>query len=314
MQNQVVGDIYLITNRINGKMYVGQTRCANGGYIGRWKDHLYVARRSETAPWYIDRAIQKHGDENFSIELLERVRFSDVDICAEWMDEREMFYIKLYNTRENGYNLTDGGKGNKNWEVPSDTVDKIRERMKTQPPPSRLGKKHSKETREKISLSLIKLFSDEARKTEIIAKALATKKANDSFGKKTTAIFKYDANGIFVKSYDSIKNASLSTGIHASSISRSCQRNHKLHGFYFRYQKDFNGLDSSSIKIKKFYGAKAKPVDQFSIDGVFIQTHPSAVEAGKSVGARGKKISACLAGEYKTYHGYIWKFHNSNNK
>lgn len=85
--------IYLSTNNINGKKYVGQHR-----YNGVGLDPNYFG--SGIA---INDAYNKHGRENFTMELLEE--------CAdEDLNEREVFYIKLYNTLSpNGYNLTSGG-------------------------------------------------------------------------------------------------------------------------------------------------------------------------------------------------------------
>lgn len=52
--------IYKITNRINGKSYVGQSI----NMEKRFKEHLY---KQDT---YIDRAIHKYGKDNFNFEIL----------------------------------------------------------------------------------------------------------------------------------------------------------------------------------------------------------------------------------------------------
>lgn len=49
----------------------------------------------------IDYKIAEYGVENFKVELLEVVPFNK-------KDEAEKFYIKKYNSIENGYNLTIG--------------------------------------------------------------------------------------------------------------------------------------------------------------------------------------------------------------
>lgn len=51
----------------------------------------------------IKRAILKYGKENFDIRELERCRVED-------LDEREIYYIDLYNSFNNGYNSTRGGR------------------------------------------------------------------------------------------------------------------------------------------------------------------------------------------------------------
>ena len=85
--------IYLITNKINGKIYIGKhsTDNLNDGYMGSGK--------------LIKKAIQKYGIENFTKEYL---AFCDTEEKLNWF---EKFYIKKYKAREAGYNLTDGGEG-----------------------------------------------------------------------------------------------------------------------------------------------------------------------------------------------------------
>lgn len=95
-----VGVIYKITCLINGKSYVGQTRQK---FEVRISQHKHNSNRT---PIGIDAAIKKYGWENFTVEIIEE--------CAiEKLDEREMFWIATLNSKSpNGYNLTNGGKGN----------------------------------------------------------------------------------------------------------------------------------------------------------------------------------------------------------
>lgn len=53
---------------------------------------------------------------------------------------------------------------------------------------------------------------------------------------------------------------------------------------------------------------QAKPVLQYSIDGVFIAEYFSAMEAGRVNGIRQSGISECCNGKQKTAYGYIWKY------
>lgn len=307
-QKVINGDIYLITNLINGKLYVGQSRCPNGGYIGRWKDHIYVAEREEIPRWYIDRAIKKYGKENFKIELLERSEFNDIDSCVDWMDNRESFYISKLNTRANGYNLTDGGKGNRGRKISEYQKIKFLERVSGY---SRLGEKISDESKDRISKALKKFYSNDKNKEIALQKRKLTmsKRVYESHNKKP--VLQYSSAGVFIKEYDSIISASRYTNISESKISLSCRHDKwKANGFIFKYRSNFEFNIPAKIDSVQFYGARAKQVDQISLDGYFIKSYPSAVEAGKSVGVKGKKISACISGDYKTYKGYIWKFSN----
>lgn len=98
-----MGCIYLITNIINGKQYVGKTE--KNDIQERWKEHCrdYKKERCEKRPLY--NAMKKYGIENFLIQLIENVS------CEDDLEEKEIYWIKQYNTYYNGYNATKGGDG-----------------------------------------------------------------------------------------------------------------------------------------------------------------------------------------------------------
>ena len=96
-----MGFIYTITNKINGKQYVGKTNLPDPQE--RWREHIkdYKTERCEKRPLY--SAINKYGVENFVFEAIEE---------CDNTEEREKFWIKELNTYgSNGYNATLGGDG-----------------------------------------------------------------------------------------------------------------------------------------------------------------------------------------------------------
>lgn len=93
------GFIYKITNRVNNKSYIGQTRFT---VEHRFKQHIKnynIEHRKQ--PLYM--AFDKYGLQNFKVETLEEC---DVDK----LDEREIYWIAYYDTFRNGYNATLGGQ------------------------------------------------------------------------------------------------------------------------------------------------------------------------------------------------------------
>lgn len=103
-KSEPICGIYLITNKINNKKYVGQSTDIEY----RWHQHCLNVNRSNKKS-LIKSAMKHYGVENFTFEILE--------ICLpEDLDEKEKFYISKYNTyylaeESNGYNMTFGGEG-----------------------------------------------------------------------------------------------------------------------------------------------------------------------------------------------------------
>lgn len=87
--------IYKITNKINGKVYIGQTV---GSLQARWKAHL---RSKDNAVFH--KALHKYGAENFTVEQI------DMAASTAELDAKEKYWIAFYDSRRTGYNMTDGG-------------------------------------------------------------------------------------------------------------------------------------------------------------------------------------------------------------
>jgi group I intron endonuclease len=91
--------IYKITNKINGKVYIGKTE---GAIEKRFKQHLSECNKDRCKNRPLYRAMQKHGKENFEVSLIEE---------TDNPEEREIFWIAFYGSYSKGYNATAGGDG-----------------------------------------------------------------------------------------------------------------------------------------------------------------------------------------------------------
>ncbi len=121
--------VYLITNTINGKYYVGKTVET---LASRWSKHKNEAARGSNM--YLHRAMRKYGLGNFTVHPLMETLKTNEELC-----EQETFLISLFkaNDHKHGYNLTTGGEGV-------------------------CGLRHSLETKEKLrSLRLKQVFTPE---------------------------------------------------------------------------------------------------------------------------------------------------------
>lgn len=95
-----LGRIYLISNDINNKLYVGQTTQTLNK---RFNGHCCYSKSDRSVNMYIKRAIHKYGKDKFHILLIE-------ECPIELLNEREKYWISFYDSYENGYNLTKGGQ------------------------------------------------------------------------------------------------------------------------------------------------------------------------------------------------------------
>lgn len=115
------GKIYKITNKLNGKIYIGQTIKT---LAERFQKHCWGTTENDKyhLNMAIKKAIRKYGKENFTIELIEEVETTK-------LDEREVYWISFYDSYNKGYNCTLGGqngatrKNSLNWAQENEVIE-----------------------------------------------------------------------------------------------------------------------------------------------------------------------------------------------
>jgi group I intron endonuclease len=123
--------IYILTNTVNQKTYVGQS----WNIEQRLKSHKACR---QTKYQIIPRAVQKYGWDNFNITIIPVFPESQADL-----DNSESLYIQQYNSiYPTGYNLKSGGNSSKHNNTTKQKISK-----------SRKGHIHSTDTKLKISES-----------------------------------------------------------------------------------------------------------------------------------------------------------------
>lgn len=120
-RGKILGDrlIYKITNIINGKCYIGKST------ESYFKKRIYRHRKETSlTDTHFGRAIQKYGWDNFVVDIIER------NIHAENINDREVYWIKYYDSFKNGYNSTLGGEGGNTYSKKSkEELDVIKEKI-----------------------------------------------------------------------------------------------------------------------------------------------------------------------------------------
>ena len=114
--SKTYGVIYKIINKINGKVYIGQTKnnfnkryAYKGKGIERvYKYHKYNKENGYPFNNHLLNSIEKYGIENF--EVIEEFEKCD---NLDKLNEREKYWIGYYESNNNlkGYNETIGGEG-----------------------------------------------------------------------------------------------------------------------------------------------------------------------------------------------------------
>lgn len=107
MEDQMIrGIIYKYTSPSN-KVYIGQTINEKD----RRRKFLNKENVSYSGP-KINRAIEKYGAENFKYEIIFVIESYNKDEIIKILNEKEKYFIKLFDSIDNGYNLSEGGRTN----------------------------------------------------------------------------------------------------------------------------------------------------------------------------------------------------------
>jgi len=228
-----IGEIYKITNIINGKIYIGQTQI---GIVKRWLKHIETSKYKN---FKISKAIRKYGEDKFKIEVI------DYAYTTNELNEKEKYWIEKYDSFKNGYNSTKGGEDNPmNYE---ENRKKVSEGVKGNT--NWLGRKHTQEEKDKISKgNKGKIISEEtirkmvdARKNQIMPSGF-----NHPNSKSIVQINKYTNE--LIKIYGSIREAEINiNGKTTGNIFRVLSNNYSnksAFGFKWMYKEDYDKLIS----------------------------------------------------------------------
>jgi len=116
------GVVYEIRNKITNLPYIGVTF---NEPEQRFSNHFYEAFGQRTSECtHLNRSIRKHGRDAFELILLYE------NVPVEYLGAMERVVISLYDSKNNGYNLTDGGEGITGYKHTDEAKRKIGEASK----------------------------------------------------------------------------------------------------------------------------------------------------------------------------------------
>lgn len=200
--------VYSHTNKTNGKIYVGLTSMRPED---RWRNGKGYQEGT-----HFRNAIDKYGWDNFEHKIIKDNLAKDE--AAYW----EIYYISFYNSsdRRYGYNMSSGGENGGGHPQTEETRKKIGQNGCHT---GMLGKKHSEETKKKMSQSRMgRKFSEESKK----------KLSEAALKNRGRLFFCVELNRVF----DNLNEAYEATTCPKGAIVQCCKGKQKQSkGYHWRY-------------------------------------------------------------------------------
>ena len=276
-----MGYIYLITNKINGSIYVGKTVDT---IQSRWRDHISSAN-TNADNYYIHNAIKKYGEENFQIERLEECENS-------LLSEREKYWIKeknsFYRDNDKGYNLTRGGEG-----VMKYSDEEILELWDKE-------------------LNLHQISEILGANVNTICQRLRVLRPGEALDRRAKRrnkkVLQYDFYGNFIKEWNSAAEAEKGLGLAGGCVSRVCNKERHFGGNYLWKYKDDEETTVLDLMIHYAKSTNCVETDLVDDEGNIIKTYKNPKTAEQDLGiARGRVSEACW--HKKNIRGYKFEWH-----
>lgn len=287
--------IYCVKNIVNEKVYIGKSVDIEK----RWKDHKkgYNNPNSSQYASYFYNALRKYGFDSFEFSVLEE--------CAEdKLNDREIFWINKFqsNNHEYGYNTTNGGDGVAGyWDIPVYQYDLDGNFIQEY--------KSGADARRKTGIWSINSCCNGGIKSA--GGYIWSYEKHDKILKcirnhKTSKVYQYGLDGLYIASYDSILEASQATDTSYTKITTYLHsKTSPSRGGNFMWKKEFvESLPPYKRNLKR------SPVIQLTIDGKFVAKYESVKRAEEMTGTPNCLICQCCKGNTKHAHGYIWKYIN----
>lgn len=265
--------VYVITNNLNTKKYVGVTNNPER----RWRDHKKIAIRQNSVRYAIHDAIAKYGEHNFEYKIIEQHEIRSDAFKAE---EK---YVRELKTLEEGYNLNSGGRGPIEFsEKTRKLISEAAKRRFSSPEERKRhgsftkGVKKSQETKKRMSAAQIGRVQSESTRHKI---------SESKIGKKVN--FSEEHREYLRNQLKKITKSD-------AHRQRIIQMNHKRRGIPLSLER--------RVKV-------GKPIKQISLEtGELLKVFLTMKEASNELKIPYHQINRCVKGKKPDAGGFLWVY------
>lgn len=249
----------------------------------QYNNHLYSAMR-------------KYGLENFTFNVIEECRNED-------LDDREIYWIKQYNSNDADYGYNNTGGGQSAGSVVTTSISQY-----------------------DLEGNLIATYCSFAEASRATGgdRGYISELCNGHYGLSANSqwryseddppgeywhnsmrhVCQYDMDGNLISVYENAKVASDSTGVGYVNI-LNCLSGNKMsaENYQWRYLYD--------DEPGKYVDPKCVEVSQYDLNGDYITSYESVISAAYSIGGDAElaaRISGCCKGRYKSAGKYLWRY------
>ena len=274
--------IYIITNLINGKQYIGQSNDIEYRWIQHKRSAISKHKRSR-----LISAFKKYGIDNFKFEILE--------LCSpNELDTKEIQYIAQYNTYNNGYNMTIGGDGQsgygksvKQYNLAGEFIQEFQT----------IELAHK--TTGVSTTGIVNCCAKRRKKAGNFMWSYSNDCIDEPYSFNITkTVDQYDLDGSFIQTFSSCAEAAKTFNKAKTQISACCRKTcASCAGFLWRFHGD--------EPPAPYYPNHSK-ILQYSLEGKLLEEYRSAKEASERTGIGRTSIVQCYTGKLKTAGGFKW--------
>lgn len=297
--------VYMITNKINHKKYIGITQRT---IEERWEEHIHMAYclNHKDSKSLFKKAIRKYGKDAWIVEEL------DTASSIEELKEKEIYWIaklKTYAFDEDGwgYNSTKGGDY---------VTEQIQRAVYICDIISGTIIKECKSLREAEKITGVKIEFIEKENATSGGYCILDREPNQFLSKEQLKekihslyphlVYQLDLKGNILNLYRNTTEAANAISCPQGNLINVCLGNRRLcYGYQWVYQKD---IKDRVGKPPREINKATIPVIQYSLGGYKIREWKSIKEAVRNGKGSDSHISQCCAGKREQCGGFQWRY------